>query len=146
MNNLRNGMRLALDQIPDLDDATFLQTMLDLTDRGWRVSSYFGAMIDGGLRLYALLSSKAKGNLTVLATRVGSPHFPSLTNLCPQVHLFEREIAEQFGVVFDDHPWMKPVRFQKELPGCFPPLRERGSVGVMDYFQITGEEVPLAFQ
>jgi Ni,Fe-hydrogenase III large subunit len=141
MKNLRNGMRLPLDQIPNMDDATFLQTILDLTDHGWRVSSYFGAMIDGGLRLYALLSSKAEGILTVLTTRLGSSHFPSLAKLCPQVHLFEREIAEQYGVAFDDHPWMKPVRFQEELPSCFPPLRERGTVGVMDYFQIRGEEV-----
>jgi len=141
VKNLRNGMGLPLDQIPDLDDATFLQTMLDMTDHGWRVSSYFGAVIDGGLRLYALLSSKADGILTVLTTRVATPRFPSLANLCPQVHLFEREIAEQFGVAFDDHPWMKPVRFQLELPGGFPPARPRGTVGVMDYYRVSGDEV-----
>ena len=141
MKYLRNGMKLALDQIPELDDAAFLQTMLDMTDRCWRVSSYFGAMIKGGLRLYALLSSKTDGLLTVLTTRVDDARFPSLASLCPQVHLFEREIAEQFGVVFTDHPWMKPVRFQKELPSCFPPVRDRGQAGVMDYYQVTGEEI-----
>jgi Ni,Fe-hydrogenase III large subunit len=141
MRNLRNGMKLALDQVPELDDAAFLQTMLDMTDHGWRVSSYFGAMIGGLLHLYALLSSKAEGWLSVLSTLMTDRHFPSLATLCPQVHLFEREIAEQFGVVFDDHPWMKPVRFQQELPSCFPPVRERGTVGVMDYFQVTGEEI-----
>jgi Ni,Fe-hydrogenase III large subunit len=141
MKNLRNGMKLALDQIPELDDAAFLQTILDMTDRGWRVSSYFGAMIDGRLHLYALLSSKAAGMLSVLTTQVTDQQFPSLAVLCPQVHLFEREIAEQFGVIFDGHPWMKPVRFQKELPSCFPPVRERGTIGVMDYFQITGDEI-----
>jgi Ni,Fe-hydrogenase III large subunit len=141
MKNLRNGMKLALDQIPGLDDATFLQTMLDMTDHGWRVSSYFGAMIDGRLHLYALLSSKAEGMFSVLTTRVKDRHFPSLAVLCPQVHLFEREIAEQFGVMFDGHPWMKPVRFQQEMPSCFPPVRERGTVGVMDYFQVTGDEI-----
>lgn len=141
MTNLRNGMKLPLDQIPELNDATFLQAMLDMTDRGWRVSSYFGALIGGRLRLYALLSSKAEGIFSVLTTQVADRHFPSLTKLSPQVHLFEREIAEQFGVIFDDHPWMKPVRFQKELPSCFPPVWERGTVGVMNYFQVEGEEV-----
>ena len=141
MKYLRNGMKLALDQIPELDDAVFRQTMLDMTDRGWRISSYFGAMINGGLRLYALLSSKTDGLLTVLTTRIDDARFPSLANLCPQVHLFEREIAEQFGVVFTDHPWMKPVRFQEELPSCFPPVRDRGTVGVMDYYQVTGDEI-----
>src|SRR5207248_4327241 len=28
----------------------------------------------------------------------------------PQVHLFEREIAEQSGVRVTGHPWLKPVR------------------------------------
>ena len=141
MKYLRNGMGIPLGQIPDMADSAFLQSLLDMADRGWRVSSYFGAMLEGGLRLYAILSSKTDGLLTVLSTRVGTPRFPSLANLCPQVHLFEREITEQFGVVFDDHPWMKPVRFQAALPGCFPPVRERGTVGEMDYYQVTGEEV-----
>jgi Ni,Fe-hydrogenase III large subunit/NADH:ubiquinone oxidoreductase subunit C len=141
MKNLRNGMKLALDQVPDLDGETFLQTMGDRTGQGWRISSYFGAMIAGHLRLFALLSSKSEGMLSVLSTVVRDGHFPSLTPATPQVHLFEREIAEQFGVCFNGHPWMKPVRFQDPLPGPFPPVRDRGTVGVMDYYQVAGEEV-----
>ena len=44
-------------------------------------------------------------------TRLTSDCFPSLTPDCPQVHLFEREIAEQYGVRPEGHPWFKPVRF-----------------------------------
>jgi Ni,Fe-hydrogenase III large subunit/NADH:ubiquinone oxidoreductase subunit C len=141
MKNLGNGMKLPLDQIPLRDDSAFLQTMLDMTDHGWRVSSYFGAMVSERLHLYAILSSKAEGVLSVLATTLQDNHFPSLTNLSPQVHLFEREMAEQFGVIFDNHPWMKPVRFEDGLPGPFPPISKRGTVGVMDYYQVKGEEV-----
>jgi Ni,Fe-hydrogenase III large subunit len=141
MKNLRNGMRLPLEQIPELEGDAFLHSVLDMTDHGWRVSSYFGAMIDGGLRLYALLFSKAAGTLSVLTTRLHQKQFPSLTKYCPQLHLFEREICEQFGVVFEDHPWMKPVRFAKGLPGPFPPAWPQGTVGVMDYFQVAGDEV-----
>ena len=36
-----------------------------------------------------------------------------MTPDCPQVHLFEREIAEQWGVVPEGHPWLKPVRFHR---------------------------------
>ena len=52
MKNLRNGMKLALDQVPELDTDAFLQTVLDMVDHGWRVSTYFGAMIGGRLQLY----------------------------------------------------------------------------------------------
>ncbi len=44
-------------------------------------------------------------------TTLESDRFPSMTPDCPQVHLFEREIAEQYGVRPDGHPWFKPVRF-----------------------------------
>jgi len=65
---------------------------------------------------------------------------PSLTPACPQVHLFEREIAEQYGIVFDGHPWMKPVRFQRSyLPGH--EADPAPVVGVMDFFRVEGEEI-----
>ena len=50
--------------------------------------------------------------------RSSGDSFPSLTPDCPQVHLFEREIAEQFGLQPDGHPWLKPVRFHRSYrPG-----------------------------
>ena len=48
------------------------------------------------------------------ATSVGRS-FPSLAASCPQLHLFEREIAEQCLTRPEGHPWFKPVRFQKPL-------------------------------
>ena len=46
------------------------------------------------------------------ATLVGE-RFPSLTPSCPQAHWFERELAEQWGVVPEGHPWLKPIRFHR---------------------------------
>ena len=70
-----------------------------------------------------------------------------MTPDCPEVHLFEREIAEQWGVVPEGHPWLKPVRFA-------PPMRGRRNgasasasataettIGVTDFYRIEGEEV-----
>jgi len=58
---------------------------------------------------------------------------------------FEREIAEQFGVCPEGHPWFKPVRFH----GSYRPGHDawgRSSdnppaIGVMDYYRVEGEEV-----
>jgi Ni,Fe-hydrogenase III large subunit len=52
-----------------------------------------------------------------------------MTPRCPEVHLFEREIHEQHGLVPEGHPWHKPVRF----PGL--------PVGVMDFYRVKGEEI-----
>ena len=41
-----------------------------------------------------------------------SESLPALTAEFPQFHCFEREIHEQHGIVFDGHPWLKPIRFE----------------------------------
>ncbi len=71
-----------------------------------------------------------------VSTDVGD-RYPALTPDCPQAHWFEREIAEQWGVAPDGHPWLKPVRFHARP--------RRGSradpAGVTDFFRVEGEEV-----
>ena len=78
-------------------------------------------------------------------TTLDSDRFPSLTPDCPQVHLFEREIAEQYGVRPEGHPWFKPVRFHRSYrPGHDAWGRRPGEapvVGVTDFFRVEGEEV-----
>jgi Ni,Fe-hydrogenase III large subunit len=61
------------------------------------------------------------------------------------VHLFEREIAEQWGAVPRGHPWLKPVRFVRSArPGRDAWNRAADQtpvVGVMDFYRVEGEEV-----
>ncbi len=74
-----------------------------------------------------------------------SDRFPSLTPDCPQVHLFEREIAEQYGVCPEGHPWFKPVRFHASYrPGHDAWGRKPGEtpvIGVTDFYRVEGEEI-----
>ncbi len=140
MIQLYNATSVALRDIPELSPNDFLAQVLDATDHGWRVSAYFGAHDGTELRLYCLLASKADGLLALTATRPGAA-IPSIAVLCPQMSLFEREIAEQFGLGFEEHPWPKPVRFQRPLfaPGEGRPAP--GKPGVMDYYRVEGEGV-----
>jgi len=68
-----------------------------------------------------------------------------LTPECPQVHWFERELAEQWAVIPEGHPWLKPIRFHAPYrPGRTPwPPSEDGSIlpGVTDYFRVEGDDV-----
>jgi len=143
---VQNGASVARREIPVLSRDEFLDEIMDAVlcapAGGWRVVSYFGASEGGFLKLYCLLSSKADATLGVMSTVVTTGSFPSLVEFAPQLHLFEREIAEQFGVVFEGHPWMKPVRFQSPIaapPGLKPQLP--GKVGIMDFYRVEGEEV-----
>jgi Ni,Fe-hydrogenase III large subunit len=115
--------------------------------RGQRVAALFGdaPASDGGLELYAVLADSARSLLRIGRTSLASDSFQSLTPACPQVHLFEREIAEQFGVRPEGHPWLKPVRFHAPYrPGHDVSGRQRCAspvVGVTDFYRVEGEEI-----
>src|SRR5207245_2001966 len=62
-----------------------------------------------------------------------------------QAHWFEREIAEQWGLRPNGHPWLKPIRFHKSYwPGHDAWGRSGNAaptVGVTDFYRVEGEEI-----
>jgi Ni,Fe-hydrogenase III large subunit len=137
-----NGSALPRRDIPERGESDFLGIILDAVDHGWRIASYFGVAEGAVLQLYCLLASESQNLLGLAVTTLSNGSFPSLATLCPQIQLFEREITEQFGIIFDDHPWPKPVRFQRPLTGAGSDVPSgSGMVGLMDYYQVTGDEV-----
>ena len=148
----RNGRALALKDVPSLEPSQFHGWLVNgVRDRRRRIVSYFGvadAPAGGpadGVSLVAVLADDANGRLSVARTTCDGTAFPSIVPEVAQAHLFEREIAEQYGVKFDGHPWLKPVRYHRSYrPGhdawgrpadaAIPP-------GVMDFFRVEGDEV-----
>jgi Ni,Fe-hydrogenase III large subunit len=140
----RNGSSLPRRDIPVKSEGDFLREILDATDHGWRISAYFGVQDGGSLRIYCLMSSESQGLLGMTAAKVSSNSFPSIAAPCPQIQMFEREIAEQFGIVFYDHPWPKPVRFQLPFTNAMAggaQTKQGADIGCMDYYQVKGDEV-----
>jgi len=144
---LRTGQPIPRGRIPQYSFAAFRQVVVDAVADGHRVAALFGDSIGskGPVDLYAVLADHTQGLLRVGKTTLTADRFASLTPDCPQVHLFEREIAEQFGVYPEGHPWLKPVRFHSsyrpghdawgQKPG------EKPTIGVMDYYRVEGEEI-----
>jgi Ni,Fe-hydrogenase III large subunit len=97
-----------------------------------------------GVLVIAVLANDAEGRLGVLST-LAPAAWPSLAEECPALHLFERELFEQLGVVPQGHPWLKPVRFEDPLttgpstPGRAGP--RAAPPGDMPFFAVAGEEV-----
>ncbi|MBJ6727870.1 hydrogenase large subunit [Geomesophilobacter sediminis] len=138
----QNGNAIRRADIPLLSPDRFQENLVEALDSGWRVVSYFGVPEGGELFLHAVLSSKKEGTLGVVATSLeGKRSFPSLTPCAPQVHLFEREIAEEYGVTFEGHPWPKPVRFQGPLTSPGGPQHKPVPIGVMDFYRVEGSEI-----
>ena len=59
------------------------------------------------------IADDLKNNLRVYSFEENNekPVLKSLTGICPQFHFFEREIHENYGVEFEGHPWLKPLRY-----------------------------------
>ncbi|MEO6772123.1 MAG: NADH-quinone oxidoreductase subunit C, partial [Kofleriaceae bacterium] len=133
-----NGEARPLGAVPHHDLESFRHLVIGARARGRRVSALFGHPHGDRLALVVVLAADDDGVVELARTEVEAAGFPSMTPACPEVHLFEREIAEQWGVIPLGHPWLKPVRFQ-------PPRGRRTTappqVGVADYYAIEGGEV-----
>jgi hypothetical protein len=58
----------------------------------------------------------------------------AITSLAHQMHVFEREISENTGIVFKDHPWPKPLRYP------FYRSDKRSKISGYPFYNIESEE------
>jgi Ni,Fe-hydrogenase III large subunit len=116
---LSNGE--SLERIPVLELEAFRQEIIKAVRAGARVLALFLAPLSPR-RMVAVVGDGTTGTFSVLST-IAQDSYQALTPECPQVHLFERALWEEHGVVPEGHPWLKPVRKSVE------------------YFQVQGDEV-----
>jgi Ni,Fe-hydrogenase III large subunit len=143
---LHNGAAVLQEQVPRLDLEAFRRRVINAPRTGRRIAALFGHPAKNDcVDLFVVSAVDDDGSLEVTCSTVEGNSFPSMTSECTQVHLFEREIAEQWGVVPAGHPWFKPVRFHrsgrrghsawKDSDGAVP------MIGVTDFYRVAGEEI-----
>jgi len=144
---IKNGGALPLADIPRLTPAEFAAMCKARLTEGARLVACLAVPEDEGaasVTLIAVLADDEDGDLLVIGQEPGR-EFESLTPRIPQFHLFEREIAEQYGVTFAGHPWFKPVRFHAPWQGGRDAWGRNASlhplIGDMSYFTVDGPEV-----
>lgn len=143
----RAGQAIPRAGIPCRPVSEFRSLLSDSVAHGQRVAALFGDAppSTGQVDLYAILADTPRSQLRVCRTTLESDNFHSLTPECPQVHLFEREFAEQYGIRPVGHPWFKPVRFHASYrPGHDAWGRKPGEtpvIGVTDFYRVEGEEI-----
>ena len=145
MDNLlqiQNGRCIHRNQIPELTPDCFQQTLLHCCQQDGFIVQFFGYQEqDGALKLLAVLRS---GNTLHVTGCTVDREYPSLTPACSKFHLFEREIAEQFGVRPVGHPWLKMVRYHpSRLAGedIFGNDYSRDIPGNYPFYQVQGDGV-----
>lgn len=102
-------------------------------DAGDRLLTFCGRPdADDHVMVNAVLQ-KDTGVLNVLRGRgKRGETYSSLTSKHACAHMFERELWEQTGLVPNGHPWLKPVRFERE---------RQKQMGDYPFFSVRGKEV-----
>jgi Ni,Fe-hydrogenase III large subunit len=142
---LGNGQAVDRARLPLLPFEGFRRAVTDAVSGGARLAALFGyEHEDRSLRLLAVLARDRAGELDLAETLLDDA-YPALTPDCPEAHWFEREIAEQWGVRPEGHPWLKPIRFHRAWragrDAWDRPAESALEPGVTDYFQVAGEEI-----
>lgn len=102
-------------------------------DGGGRMITLFGRADPSGDVLTTAVVERPRGGLAILRGRAGPREgYAALTPRYPALHMFERELHEQTGIVPAAHPWLKPVRHAGTRP---VPMRD------YPFFPVTGQEV-----
>ena len=111
-----NPLVVPLKEIPILPYTEFVSKIKELTaDEGCHCVTYHAVPMGAALRFFCCFASDHDHRLLLLSHEqqaVPPPSLDSLTLIHPSFHMYEREIHEQWGVQFEGHPWMKPVRCQ----------------------------------
>lgn len=109
-----NPFTLDLMDIPVIEyDLFYEQVSGMLKDEPKHCVAYYGIEAPGFIKLICCIANDNSHSVRVFMTRITHERrfLKSLTPVCSQLHIFEREIHENFGVNFEGHPWMKPVRY-----------------------------------
>jgi len=136
-----NGKPTERAAIPHLTFPDFRREALAIVNGGGRVVHFFGYEEGDAVKLMAVLRADDR----LLAAGCDAPEaYDALTRECEPFHMFEREIAEQFGIRPEGHPWLKMVRYHpnyRGAPDVFGNDYSEDIPGQYDYYAVDGEEI-----
>lgn len=138
LGNRRSVPLSAVPVVPISEAARLLETA---DGEGWRIIALFGMPERGDqLRMIGVISHDERGQLSAFSALVGD-EYPSLTVHCRQAEQFEREIAEQCGVIPVGHPHLHPLR--RHAPDHAPSGWSEVSMQprVRSFSRVNGDEV-----
>ena len=137
---IANGESIARERIPHLPFAAFSDAAVDIVSKGGKVVQFFALQAGEDVRLLAVLRTDE-----LLVASCDAPEsYPSLTDHCDPFHMFEREIAEQYGIRPEGHPWLKMVRYHANGRGVadvFDNDYTEDIPGNYDYYHVAGDEI-----
>jgi Ni,Fe-hydrogenase III large subunit len=140
---VHNGEVFSLAEFGRAPADVFCGEVVDAVATGGRIAAFFARPLGKArFELTAAIARDADSTLEIFRTEAAN-EYESLTPDCPQAHLFEREIYEQYGLRPVGHPWLKPVRFphNERAASANDSAEKQIPCGTADFFRMDGEEV-----
>jgi Ni,Fe-hydrogenase III large subunit len=134
---INNNQAIQAASIPQLPYESFMNSNIALMeDHPERhCVLYFGFRKNNSVRLICCIADDAEHNIIVSSSGVESGAIlNSFTARNFNFEKFEREINENFGVCYTDHPWLKPVRYPDNS-------FEKAAIRDYPFFSINSEEL-----
>ena len=135
---INNQQSIPVSSIPETDYEVFFDTNVGLVDNHpeRHCVLYFGYRQNELIRLICCIADDLQHSILVSSSGISVKNTVnsfSARNLA--FEKFERELHENFGINYSDHPWLKPVRY--------PENRSNKSSTIQDYpfFNIASEEL-----
>jgi Ni,Fe-hydrogenase III large subunit len=112
---VRNQETVALTKVPVLPYEQFYHSVSELLkDERNHCVNYYAYAAGPQLKFIACIANDLNGTIAIASHEMplaGAKEIPSLSRDFFLLHIFEREINENFDVNFVGHPWQKPVRY-----------------------------------
>ncbi len=115
ISRIKNGQSIELDKITTYQYVDFSTTVIDLLkEEHYHCVTYYAFSKQNFLQFIMAIADDSQHDIILLSHILKTDEKKELASLTHHIfalHIFEREISENFGVVFTNHPWPKPVRF-----------------------------------
>ena len=137
--HIKNGQSVGLDEITILNYSDFYDLVKNLLQEEQNhCVAYYAFHKNTDLQFMMVIADDKQHDILILTHILKADDKKELASLTQHffaLHIFEREIYENFGVAFTNHPWLKPVRF--------PENRADKNIKINDYpfYSIKSEEL-----
>jgi Ni,Fe-hydrogenase III large subunit len=137
---IENGMKIARKDIPHLSFEEFYKATTDLAAEGGKPVQFFVYHDNDQMKLMSVMRT----DQLFVAGCDAPESYPSISKTYEPFHMFEREIAEQYGIRPEGHPWLKMVRYHpncRNVPDVFGNDYSQDIPGKYPYYQVDGDEI-----
>ncbi|MFI5222093.1 MAG: NADH dehydrogenase subunit [Bacteroidia bacterium] len=141
---IKNNQTIPVQAIPVLnyEDFLLLNTSF-LKEEENHCVNYFGFRTPDKLKLICCIANDSNGTILISSSETSLSHsgrpgeglLPSFTAHHLSFHIFERELHENFGINYTNHPWLKPVRYS------FDRADKNSHIENYPFYQIKSEEL-----